>query len=144
MTQPTYGATVQYALPPSTLPILDKKGIKRIQSITGTFQYYTRTVDPTITVTVNELVAQQAAPTKDTIARCNILLDYAQTYPDVTIRYHHSDMCLHLNSDAAYLVQPKARSRIGGHHYLSDRVPEHIAKPTQTPHRKLEKNNYYI
>ena len=28
---PTYGQKVQYALPPETLPVLDKKGNKRVQ-----------------------------------------------------------------------------------------------------------------
>ena len=32
---PTYGQKVQYALPPETLTVLDKKGTKRVQSITG-------------------------------------------------------------------------------------------------------------
>ena len=36
-TTPVYGQKVQYALPLSTLPILDSKGTKRIQSINGIF-----------------------------------------------------------------------------------------------------------
>ena len=66
-TEPTYGSKVQYTLPPSTLPTLDKKGIKRVQSITGTFQYYSRAVDPTMMVAVNELAREQAAPNATTL-----------------------------------------------------------------------------
>ena len=47
-------------------------------------------------------------------------MDYLNTYPDAYIRYHASDMVLYVNSDAAYLVAPKARSRIAGYYYLSD------------------------
>ena len=47
------------------------------------------------------------------------LLDYVATYPDTHIRYHASDMILHVDSDVAYLVSPQARSRIAGFHYLS-------------------------
>ena len=57
---PTYGQKVQYALPSETLPVLDKKGTKRVQSITGTFQYYMKGVDPTMIVAVNELASQQS------------------------------------------------------------------------------------
>ena len=34
---PTYWQKIQYTQPPDTLPVLDKKDTKRIQSITGTF-----------------------------------------------------------------------------------------------------------
>ena len=61
---PTYGQKVQYELPPDTLPVLDKKGTKRVQSITGTSQYYTKGIDPTMIVAVNELASQNSAPTQ--------------------------------------------------------------------------------
>ena len=66
---------VQYALPPETLPVLDKKGNKRLQSITGTFQYYTKGIDPTMIVAVNELAYQQSALTQKTVKKCNMLVD---------------------------------------------------------------------
>ena len=132
-TEPTYGSKIQYALPPSTLPVLDKKGIKRVQSITGTFQYYSRAVDPTMMVAVNELSIEQAAPTQNTLKKCNMLLDYAATNPITTIRYHASDMCLHIDSDAAYLVLPKARSRLAGHYYLSDKITSTKTTPNPKP-----------
>ena len=77
---------VQYALPPETLPVLDKNYIKRLQSFTGTFQYYTKGVDPTMIVAVNELAFQQLAPTQETVKKCDMLMDYAHTYPNETIR----------------------------------------------------------
>ena len=90
--------------PPETLPVLDKKGTKRVQSITGTFQYYTKGIDTTMIVSVNKLSSQQAAPPRETLKKCNMLMDYAHTYPNATICYHASDMCLHIDYDAAYLV----------------------------------------
>ena len=80
-------------------------------------------------VAVNELASEQSKPTAKTLKKCNMLLDYAHTYPNPKIRYHASDMCLHLDSDAAYLVQPKARSRVGGHFYLSDKLPSNTTTP---------------
>ena len=47
-------------------------------------------------------------------------MDYLHTYPDVCIRFYASDMVLHVDSDAAYLVAPKARSRIACYFYLAE------------------------
>ena len=49
-----------------------------------------------------------------------MLFDYLNTYPNAIIRFHASDMKLYIDSDAAYLVAPKARSRISGYYYMSD------------------------
>ena len=80
-------------------------------------------------VAVNELVSQQSSPMQETVRKCNMLMDYAHTYPNETIRYHASDMCLHINSDAAYLVQPQAQIRMAGHFYLSDKIPDETPSP---------------
>ena len=55
-------------------------------------------------VAVNELASQQSEPTQETVKKCNMLMDYTHTYPNATIQYHASDMCVHIDSDAAYLV----------------------------------------
>ena len=69
---------------------------------------------------LNEISCIQARPTKDTMAKAKWFLDYAATYPNATIRYHARKMVLHIDSDAAYLVMPEARSVYAGHFYLSD------------------------
>ena len=51
------------------------------------------------------------------------MLDYAATYPDAVIRYHTIEMILHGDMNSAYLVLPKACSRIASHFYLSDHPP---------------------
>ena len=48
-------------------------------------------------------------------------MDYVHTYPNATIRYHASDMCLHIDYDAEYLVHIQAQSRVAGHFYLSEK-----------------------
>jgi hypothetical protein len=115
--RPTYGAKVQYAKNPTNLPILDKIGTQRVQAINGTLLYYARAVYPTMLPALNEISSQQASPTSDTIKKCNQLLDYAATYPNAVIRYHASQMVLHVDTDAAYLVLPHARSHIAGHYF---------------------------
>ena len=48
-------------------------------------------------------------------------MDYVYTYPNTFIRYYASDMVLHVDSDAAYLVAPRARSRVAGYFYMGNR-----------------------
>ena len=47
------------------------------------------------------------------------LLDYLGTQEDAVLSYHTSDMMLAVHSDTSYLSEPKARSRAGGHFFLS-------------------------
>jgi hypothetical protein len=51
------------------------------------------------------------------------LLDYLATHPDATIRYHASDMILHIHSDASYLSVSNARSRLGGLFFCGSKAP---------------------
>jgi hypothetical protein len=52
------------------------------------------------------------------------MLDYLATHPEATIRYHASDMVLHIHSDASYLSVSNARSRLGGLFFLVNKYPE--------------------
>ena len=45
------------------------------------------------------------------------------TNPDAIIRYKRSDIILWVRSDASYLSCPKAQSRVGGMHFLSNKPP---------------------
>ena len=62
----------------------------------------------------------QAKPTIKTKQKSQRLVDYINTYPNIYIRFYASDIILQVDRDAAYLVTPKARSRITGYFYLSD------------------------
>jgi hypothetical protein len=63
---------------------------------------------------LNDTTMEQTKATEKTQAATNQLLDYLVTLPDATIRYHASDMMLHIHSDASYLSVSNARSRLGG------------------------------
>ena len=110
--RPAFGSKVQYAPDPDTTDLASPKEKQRVQSIAGTFLYYSRAIDPTMLVALNEIASVQSKPTRQTLQKCDRLLDYAATYPNVKLRFFESDMVLHVDSDAAYLVQPQARSRI--------------------------------
>ena len=121
---PAYGQRIQQATIKSSSPTLNEKQTKVIQAIVGTLLYYARGVDPTMLPALNEISTEQAAPTLDTERKVKLLMDYAYTHPNATIRYRASDMVLQVSSDAAYLVLPGAKSRAGGHFFLSDGVVE--------------------
>ena len=49
-------------------------------------------------------------------------MDYIKTQEDAVITYTSSNMKLAARSDASYLSKPKARSRSGGHFFLSNKA----------------------
>ena len=64
--------------------------------------------------------------------KVNMLMDYMATYPNSVICYYASDMIMHVDSDAAYLVVLGAKSRIAGYYYLSDH-PKNSTFPQLNP-----------
>jgi hypothetical protein len=74
---------------------------------------------------LNDIAIEQTKETAKIQAATNKLLDYLATHPDATIRYHASDMILHIHSDASYLSVSSARSRLGGLFFLGNKPPEH-------------------
>ena len=126
--KPVYGKTRQYGTPEDTSPRLNPTKLKQTQSIVGSLLYYARAVDPSMLPALNEISINQAQPSENTWKKILTLLDYVHTHQNATIRYHACDMCLHVDSDAAYLVLPKARSRLAGHYFMSD-DPNHNKIP---------------
>ena len=82
---------------------------------------------------INEISAQQAHPAHERNNKAKMLMDHDHTYPDAKIIYHASDMQLNIDSDAAYLVFPKARSLGARHFYLSDKFKNTTEIPKITP-----------
>ena len=99
--------------------ILDKKATKIIQYIVGTMFYYSQSVNPTMIRKINKISRVQSWPTRDIEEKSRMLLDSATTYPNAIFRYKASDMVLHVDSDAAYITIPEARSCYAGRFYLS-------------------------
>ena len=62
---------------------------------------------------------QQSSPTKNTEYAITHLLDYATTNLSAIIQYKAINMIRHIDSDASYLLDPRAHRRTGGHSYLS-------------------------
>ena len=116
---PAYGKQPQLA-PIDNSPKLPDNEKKRIQQIVGSFLYYARAIDSTILPALSEISALQSNPTENTKKKATMLLDYLATNPTAKIRYNASDMILHVESDAAYLIAPNAKSRIAGYYYMGN------------------------
>ena len=115
-----YGAKKQYATQDSQAPPLDKNGGKYIQQVCGKFLFLGRAVDSTLLCPISAIASQSANPTEDTLKQAQQLLDYVATQDEAVLTYHASEMKLAAHSDASYLSEPKARSRAGGHFFLSN------------------------
>jgi hypothetical protein len=110
---PVYGAKTQYATRDEAPPLTAQQCLTT-QKVTGSGLYYARAVDPTVLMPLNGIATEQTKSTEKTQAVTNQMLDYLVTHPDATIRYHASDMVLHIHSYASYLSVSNARSRLGG------------------------------
>ena len=134
-TAPNYGASIQYTDPEDTSKPLDKHGTKRLQEVIGTLLFYARAVDNTMLTALGTIASAQSAGTEKTMDAITHLLDYTATHPEAQIRYHKSDMILYVHSDASYLSEAKARSRVGGYFYLGNKneAPD-LIKPNGPVH----------
>ena len=117
---PNYGAKQQFVNEEDTSPPLDDAGKRFIQQVTGTFLYYARGVDSTMLTALSALAGEQTKPTKNTMKRVMQFLDYAASQDEAIVTYRASDMILAIHSDASYLSEDNARSRVGGHHFMSN------------------------
>jgi hypothetical protein len=97
---PVYGANNQYDTKDETPPITAQQCLT-IQKVTGFVLYYARVVDPTVLMPLNDIATEQTKATEKMQAATNQMLDYLATHPDAIIRYHASDMILHIHSDAS-------------------------------------------
>ena len=88
----------------------------------GTFLYYARAVDPTMLVALSAIGSEQAYPTKSTMEKVDQVLEYAGSQEQAVLTLEVSDMILAFHSDASYLSESKARSRSGGHFFMSKDV----------------------
>jgi hypothetical protein len=99
-------------------PTLSNKEVNKLQQLTGTLLYYVRAIDPTLIMPINVLASEQSKATEITADKVIKLLNYCDTHPETKIRYHESDMILHIHSDASYLSENEAKSRAGGYFYM--------------------------
>ena len=101
------------------------------------FLYYSRAIEPTMIVTLNNIAAVRSKPTQKMMNKCKRLMDYAATYPIIKLRFFVTDMILHIDSDATYIVQDNAKSQIAGYYILSSYPQPAPIIPKQAPNAPI-------
>ena len=102
-------------------PPLSPSQIKFIQKVVGTFLFFGRAVDPTLTAALSSIASRQNKGTEATLKATKQLLDYIATHPNPSIQYRASDMLLALDTDGSYLSELKGKSRAAAYMYLTKR-----------------------
>jgi hypothetical protein len=119
--EPNYGAKQQYVPEPDNSPALEQKQNNQLQQIIVTFLFCAKAVDSTMLPAFGSLAQAQTRETTATNEAVTQHLNYAATHPNAQVTYHASDMILHIHSNACYLSEEKARSRVGGYYFLNGR-----------------------
>jgi hypothetical protein len=71
-----------------------------------------------------------------------MIMDYLHTYPCSPTAFYASDMILKITSDAAYLVQPKARSRAAAHYHLGWHNSNRLNGAVDVPCKTIKKRRF--
>ena len=96
--------------PEDAMHPLNKKATKFIE-VLGKFLFYAHEIDSIMLTALSAVAAEQANPTTKMLLKTKQLLDYATT--------NISNMILAIHSDVSHLSEPKAKSRVGGHFFMS-------------------------
>ena len=97
-----YGAKVQISPEELTIPSINAKGIKFVQSIVVAVLFYGRAVDNKLVVSLNAIGTQHASAAEIINEDIDDLLDYLDTYPNNGIVYRARNMVLASHSDARF------------------------------------------
>ncbi len=108
-------------------PLATKIQQRELQVVVGTLLYYARTVDPSILTAIHELGSVQSQPTIQDMNKVERVLQYVSTHQHGATRFYASNMQHQVQSDASFLCRPKARSVLGGYHYLG--FPDRLNGP---------------
>jgi hypothetical protein len=71
-----------------------------------------------ILMALSSIASEQTKGTEGTLEKAYQVLDYLASHLDSVVRFQASDMVLNIHSDASYLSEPKARSRVCGHFFM--------------------------
>ena len=114
----THGNALQKPAEEDTTKHLDEHGIQEIQQIVGAILYYSRAIYCTVGVVLSTIASKKIKVTNKTTQQARFLLDYLFTHPDAKMKFYASYMILNIHSDASYLSETRARSRVGGYYFL--------------------------
>ena len=101
---------------PEKLPALAPEAANIVQQEVDTFLYYAHAVKPTMMLTFNIIISEQANSTQATSKKMVYLLNYAAIHPEAITQFFSSVMVLHMHSEASFLSATISKSREVGYH----------------------------
>jgi hypothetical protein len=113
-----FWANAQTPLEVDSSPVLNDKGIKRVQKIVGSILYYVRAVDMMVLMALSAIAVEQTKAMVKTMQKCIQLLDYLASNSEAKVRYYASDMIMNIHSDASYLLETGAQIRACSHFFM--------------------------
>ncbi len=113
-----FGANAQTPLEVNFSPVLDDKGIKRVQKIVGSILYYARAVDMMVLMALSAIAVEQTKATVKTMGKRIQLLDYLTSNSEAKVRYYASNMIMNIHLDASCLLETGAQSRACRHFFM--------------------------
>ena len=113
-TPPIYGKNIQMTQAETEYNTFILKEIEKLQKAIQSFLFYDRVTDSTMLHTLNLLTSAQSEGEQEILIAIEHFLNYFVIHPNVTVRFRASDMILKIHSDASYLKESGARSRVGG------------------------------
>ncbi len=116
-----FGQRSHEALPEDDSPPLPPLRVTRLQSIIGTFQHVARALDVTLVCPISKLAT--SPKTMKTEQMVEHFMNYLHTWSEPCVTFYASDMQLHVHSDASYLSETRARSRVAGFHCMGNYDP---------------------
>jgi hypothetical protein len=88
----------QFATSADTSNLLSPHDRQHLQSIVGILLYYGRALNYSVLPALNDIAKDQSKPTVKTMQKARRVLDYVATYPTAYLRFHASNMILHVDS----------------------------------------------
>ena len=103
---------MKYSEEEDTSETLTIDQVTRIQRIIGKIYHYAKVVDHIMLTTLGEAASTQILGTATQYVVDNNIwfLKYDDTHPDANIRYHGSDMVMHIDNNVSELSLKKTRS----------------------------------
>jgi hypothetical protein len=113
---PQYGTKAQVPIPPNQSPHLDEKEIRWVQH----WQYFVlrSSSQPNGTHGVKHNRGGINCCNRHTMEKCTQLSDYLSDHTDAQIQFYASSMIMNIHSDASYLLEANAWSRVCGHFFM--------------------------
>ena len=93
------------------------------QGVIGTFLFYVRSINSSMSVPLRKMASAISAPTKTNAQYLTQLLNYVHPHPDSTTTFHASDMIIHTHSDEYYPYDNNRRSLAGGINFSTAEIP---------------------